>query len=85
MLPVIPKVPPQDKRLVLVDLTRTLFRGQATASLANNEPWYVQVCGEYLSTYECQASDVHRTAASFRLASLEYSGGRGSRRRYHIY
>lgn len=41
MLPVLPKVPVQDKRLVLVGLTRILFRGQATVSLANNEPWYV--------------------------------------------
>jgi exportin-2 (importin alpha re-exporter) len=49
MLPVIPKVPPQDKRLVLVGLTRTLFRGQATASLANNEPWYVQ-CAANIQT-----------------------------------
>jgi hypothetical protein len=40
MLPVVPKVPPQDKKLVMVGLTRILFQGQVTVSLANGEIWY---------------------------------------------
>lgn len=39
MLPVVQKVPPQEKRLVSVGLTRLLFRGEATVALSNSEVW----------------------------------------------
>ncbi|KAG8776418.1 importin-alpha export receptor [Serendipita sp. 397] len=39
MLPVMAKIPPQNKRVVIVGLTRILFRGQATVSLQNSQPW----------------------------------------------
>jgi len=39
ILPVFPKVPPQDKRLVLVGLTRILFLGQATVANNNPQAW----------------------------------------------
>ncbi|CAG7854816.1 Importin alpha re-exporter AltName: Full=Chromosome segregation protein CSE1 [Serendipita indica DSM 11827] len=39
MLPVIPKIPPQDKRLVSIGLVRLLFAGQVTASAADSDVW----------------------------------------------
>jgi exportin-2 (importin alpha re-exporter) len=40
MLPVFTKIPPQDKRVVLVGTTRMLFLGQATFALGNTPTWY---------------------------------------------
>lgn len=39
MLPVFTKIPPQDKRIVLVGMTRMLFLGQATVAVNNTHTW----------------------------------------------